>query len=101
MEEIAAPVPEVTPAPTPAEESEEALSPAMRELLTALLSGESLTEWCRRQSTRQDPQSLADALNEMAADRIGDIILESDGDNWTLIEDYREDIASWITPPPN
>lgn len=100
VEEIAAPVPEVTPAPTPAEESEEELSPAMRELLTALLSGESLTEWCRRQSTRQDPQSLADTLNEMAADRIGDIILESDGDNWTLIEDYREDIASWITLPP-
>ncbi len=98
-EEIAAAEP--TPPPAPAEESEEELSPAMRELLTALLSGEYLTEWCRRQTTRQNPQSLADQINEMAADRIGDIVLESDGDNWTLIEDYREDIASWITQPPN
>ena len=101
VEEIAAPVPEVIPAPIPAEEPAEELSPAMRELITALLEGESLTEWCRRQRARQDPQSLADALNELAADRIGDIVLESDGENWTLIEDYREDIASWITLPPN
>ena len=100
MEEIA-PALEVLPASTPAgETAEEDISPAMRDLLTALLQGESLTEWCGRQSTRQDPQNLADALNEMAADRIGDIILQSDGDNWTLIEDYREDIASWITLPP-
>ena len=101
MEEIA-PALEVLPASTPAgETAEEDISPAMRDLLTALLQGESLTEWCGRQSTRQDPQNLADALNEMAADRIGDIILQSDGDSWTLIEDYREDIASWITLPPN
>ena len=101
MEEIA-PALEGTPASTPAgETAEEDISPAMRDLLTALLQGESLTEWCGRQSTRQDPQSMADALNEMAADRIGDIILQSDGDSWTLIEDYREDIASWITLPPN
>ena len=100
-EEIA-PALEVLPASTPAgETAEEDISPAMRDLLTALLQGESLTEWCGRQSTRQDPQNLADALNEMAADRIGDIILQSDGDSWTLIEDYREDIASWITLPPN
>ena len=100
-EEIA-PALEVLPASTPAgETAEEDISPAMRDLLTALLQGESLTAWCRRQTTRQDPQNLADALNEMAADRIGDIILQSDGDSWTLIEDYREDIASWITLPPN
>ena len=100
IEEIA-PVFEIPPAPTPVEASaEEELSSAMRELIAALLRGESLTEWCRRQTTKIDPQSMADALNEMAADRIGDIVLESDGDNWTLIEDYREDIASWITLPP-
>ena len=101
MEDIA-PDAEVIPAPIPQEDgAEEDISPVLRDLLTALLQGESLTAWCRRQTTRQNPQSLADTLNEMAADRIGDIILESDGDSWTLIEDYREDIASWITTPPN
>ena len=101
MEDIA-PDAEVIPAPIPEEDgAEEDISPVLRDLLTALLQGESLTAWCRRQTTRQNPQSLADTLNEMAADRIGDIILESDGDSWTLIEDYREDIASWITTPPN
>ena len=90
------------PAPIPEEKTVvEDISPVLRDLLTALLQGESLTAWCRRQTARQDPQSLADALNEMAADRIGDIILESDGNDWILIEDYREDIASWITTPPN
>lgn len=98
-EEIAAAEP--TPPPAPAKEAEEDLPVEVRDLLTALLAGESLTEWCRRQTTRQNPQSLADQINEMAADRIGDIVLESDGDTWTLIEDYREDIVSWITQPPN
>ena len=99
-------VEEVTPTveemPAPAQEAAEGdIPPVMSDLLTALLGGESLTDWCRKQPTRQNPQSLADALNEMASDRLGDIILEPDGDSWTLIEDYREDIASWITTPPN
>lgn len=93
----------VAPAPVTVEiESAEGdLKDAQRDLLTALLAGASLTEWCKQQPTRTDPQKMADEINELAADRIGDIVLESDGDSWHLIEDYREDIASWIILPPN
>jgi len=43
----------------------------------------------------------AAAINEYAADVLGDVVLEHDGEAWTLIEDYREDVASWITEPQN
>ena len=43
----------------------------------------------------------AAAINEYAADVLGDVVLEQDGGAWTLIEDYREDVASWITEPQN
>ena len=95
--------PGLMPAPAPEQEApaEGDIPDEVRNLLTALLAGESLTDWCKRQPVRKNPQTVADHINEMAADRIGDIILESDGVSWTLIEDYREDITSWITPPPN
>ena len=100
--EITAPDPISAPAPEKETMAEEEHLPGeVRNLLTALLGGESLTDWCKRQPVRKNPQTVADHINEMAADRVGYIILESDGDSWTLIEDYREDIESWITPPPN
>ena len=34
----------------------------------------------------------ADTMNEALFDEIGDNVLECDGENITLIEDYREDI---------
>ena len=50
------------------------------------------------QSGKTDPALMAAALNDYAMDALGDVILEGDGGDWQLIEDYREDIRSWITP---
>jgi len=83
----AAPVPE-----------EGGLTDLQRALLEHLLDGGSLVEWCREQSVRKDPAMMAAALNDFAMDELGDVILEEDGGVWHLIEDYREDIRSWITP---
>ena len=38
------------------------------------------------------PSLLADSLNEAFFDRIGDNILEYDGESLFIIEDYREDL---------
>ena len=34
--------------------------------------------------------ALADEINDLAADILGDIILEDTGDGYTILEDYRE-----------
>ena len=39
---------------------------------------------------------VADTLNEALFDDIGDNILECDGDNLTIIEDYREDVLDLL-----
>ena len=36
------------------------------------------------------PDALADTVNELAAEILGDIILEDNGDFYEIIEDYRE-----------
>lgn len=41
------------------------------------------------------PEALADRLNEMSLDFIGDIAIEI-GNGITIIEDYREDIEEWM-----
>lgn len=42
------------------------------------------------------PDSIAERINEVFADGFGDVILETDGENYTVIEDYREDISAWL-----
>ena len=42
-------------------------------------------------------QVLADAVNAYFTDTLGDVVLESDGLQFSLIEDYREDVAAWLT----
>jgi hypothetical protein len=81
-----------------AREDGASLSDRQRTLLHQLLDGTPLTEWCRRQERREDPAAVASALNEYAADVLGDVILEECGGEWQLIDDYREEIRSWITP---
>lgn len=39
----------------------------------------------------------AERINEAFADGFGDIILEFDGEGYTVIEDYREEISAWLT----
>lgn len=36
------------------------------------------------------------AINEAFADNFGDIIIETDGEEHRLIDDYREDVVSWL-----
>ena len=40
------------------------------------------------------PSVVADAINEALFDEIGDNVLTCEGDEITLVEDYREDLES-------
>ena len=39
------------------------------------------------------PSVVADTINEALFDEIGDNVLECDGDNIMLVEDYREELS--------
>ncbi len=41
--------------------------------------------------------AVADAVNEAFFDNFGDVILENNGEGYTVISDYREDIKNWLT----
>ena len=41
--------------------------------------------------------TVAERINEFFSDALGDIVLENDGVKYVIIEDYREDVAEWIT----
>lgn len=40
--------------------------------------------------------SIAEKINEVFYDIIGDVVLEKDGDYFTVVEDYLEDIKEWL-----
>jgi hypothetical protein len=79
--------------PTESEKSEieapndSGLSVEDKELLVRLLDGDA--------DLKND--SVAERINGFFVDAIGDIILENDGKSYVIIEDYREEIAEWIT----
>ena len=60
------------------------------QVLRMLLRGEDPSEVLR--DRHRMPSLLADSLNEAFFDRIGDNILEYDGESLFIIEDYREDL---------
>ncbi len=66
-----------------------------REALSALLSGEDLVSYARRAGLL--PAIVAGALNDYAADALGDAILVPQGDGFALIDDYKEEIRTWLT----
>lgn len=43
------------------------------------------------------PNIITDTINEALFDEIGDNVLECDGDNITLVEDYREDVLNLLS----
>lgn len=51
-------------------------------------------------STTTPKDSLAERINEAFVDIIGDILLEQVGDEYEIIEDYREEAASFICSLP-
>ena len=61
------------------------------QVLLALMRGESAAELIREQYLM--PSVVTDAINEALFDEIGDNVLECDGDEITLVEDYREELT--------
>lgn len=62
-----------------------------RQIVAALLKNETADAIIREHHLM--PSVVADTINEAFFDEIGDSVVEYDG-SLTLIEDYREDVAS-------
>ena len=90
------PEPEGTVVAVPEDDNEGTvpLEPLHRQLLLALLNGDSADELIR--THRLIPSVVADALNEAFFDEIGDSILECDGDRICLVEDYVEEVRGMV-----
>lgn len=73
-----------------------ALRPPHHQLLAALLAGEgtavALQQIAMAHATM--PALLIDQVNELAQALVGDIVIESDGDQSDVIDDYREQIVT-------
>ena len=41
-------------------------------------------------------EDMAARINEIFLDIIGDIVLSDENGDFTLIEDYREDVTEWL-----
>jgi hypothetical protein len=82
----AAPAPEEREAEIPALP----LDPEQRQLLILILQGKPAAPWLAEK--RRMPTVEVDAVNEALFDEIGDSVLEWDGNEITLVEDYREDV---------
>ena len=66
------------------------LEPELRELLALALEGKPTKAWLSER--HRMPTVAVDAVNEAFYDEIGDSVLEWDGEEITLAEDYREDV---------
>ena len=85
--------PDLYPEEDPAEREEVPDLPLDEEqirLLRTLLEGGPVREMIAAKHGM--PSVIADAVNEALFDTIGDSVVECDGDEITLIEDYRDDI---------
>ncbi len=65
----------------------------IRGALTAALNG-SFHDFCRDHQIYDGV--LADRINTTFLDILGDIVLEENGKSYSIIEDYREDIETWM-----
>ena len=63
-----------------------------KKAVTALLGGQ-YTAFCRDHGLF--PGRMAEQINEIFLDLVGDILIEADGNRYQLIEDYREDAETW------
>ena len=97
LEEPAHPEPEEVPAAAavPAYEAVlpdgiPGLTPDETEFLRALLSGEPWKDLLRGKHLL--PSMLADSINEKLMDVFGDVVIEFDGEDPVLVEDYEEEL---------
>ena len=74
------------------------LDPIHRQILLALLAGNSPDELIR--TNRLIPSVVTDTLNEAFYDEIGDSILDCDGDQISLVEDYVDDVKEILAAIP-
>lgn len=78
----------------PVEEPEDAridgLDPVHQQILKALLASQPTDELIRHNHLM--PSIVADRINETLYDEIGDTMIEYDGQNLSLVEDYRDDV---------
>nr|WP_276926170.1 TerB N-terminal domain-containing protein [Faecalibaculum rodentium] len=81
--------PEILPADTGGESGMD-LDPVHRQILEALLAGKSAQPLIREH--RLLASVVTDAINEALFDEIGDNAMECEGEDITLVEDYREDV---------
>jgi len=65
----------------------------LREALSAALNGH-FHDFCRDHQIYDGV--LADRINTKFLDILGDIVLEENGKSYIIIEDYREDIETWM-----
>lgn len=102
--EAAASVPQAAPAAAqavPVAEDDpyrcllDALTDGERRVLLGCLDGSSVADICRREGLLAD--AVVAAINEKAADLTGDIIIEPDGASYSVVEDYREELAACRT----
>ena len=61
-------------------------------ILLSVMRGEPVAELIRQKALM--PSVVTDAINEALFDEIGDNVLTCEGDEITLVEDYREDLES-------
>ena len=66
--------------------------PSVRDAVLALLGGQ-FESYCRAHGLF--PGKVAEQINEVFLDVTGDILVEADGNRYSLIEDYREDAEAW------
>lgn len=66
-------------------------------ILRALLRGQSVRETI--QGKHLFPSVVVDTINEALFDRIGDSVLEYDGSELCVVEDYREDLSEILEEP--
>ncbi len=74
--------------------SSDLLNGVQLEIMRMLLNGESVRPFIKENHLM--PSVLADEINEALFDEIGDTVLECDGENLSLIEDYTEDIKELL-----
>ena len=43
-----------------------------------------------------DDESAVERINEAFSDGFGDVIIEDNGDGFSIIEDYIEDVKEWL-----
>ena len=70
------------------------MDPVYMKLLLALLQGDSGKAYIKEHHLM--PSVAADAINEALFDEIGDNVLECDGENITLVQDYKEDVLQML-----